>query len=528
MANIRKSFNFRSGLQVDNDNFVINSNGLVGIGTSVPSDYLLNVYGDSRVTGLVTASNAYLTQNLDVVGDTNVNYLYANNAQIGAALTVAQLQVGSSELVDNLIGYARTTFITDNGGVGLHTTSKLGINTTTSPGASDPEFNVYGDVNVTGLVTATTFNGSLDAANLTGTIDNARLPVTISVTNVNATTFNGDLNGDATGLTGTPIIAVDDVTSTNINNSENITSANINISGIATISTLETTNIDNSSTISSSSITASDSIGIGTDDTTYEQHIRKSDKSILKITSDQNESIIAIGRSVSYTDTDNNNALIKFGNVTGTYVYSSSDSLDIINQGNGNFNSYIDNNGVDNYFMWLRGSNNPLMTLTRSGNLGIGITNPSHKLSVQGISTFSGSAYFNSNITLDGNLILTSGSFTGNVIGDVTGNVTALTGTSSFNDVTGAAATFTSLNVNVDDAIFGANIGVGTTAPNSAVDFENAGVAQKRFIIPPKVSTTERDNFSITLTEGALIYNITNQRLELYNGTSWVGIATTA
>src|SRR6056300_708219 len=506
MANIRKSFNFRSGLQVDNDNFVINSNGLVGIGTSVPSDYLLNVYGDSRVTGLVTASNAYLTQNLEVIGDTTLDCVSANNAQIGAALTVAQLQVGSSELVDNIIGYARTTFITDNGGVGFHTTSKLGINTTISPGASDPEFNVYGDVNVTGLVTATTFNGSLDAVNLTGTIDNARLPEIISVTDITATTFNGDLNGDATGLTGNPIIVVDDVTSSNINNSGNITSTNINISGIATISTLKTTNIDNSSTISSPSITASDSIGIGTDDTTYEQHIRRSDKSILKITSDQNESIIAIGRSTSYTDTNNNNALIKFGN----------------------FNSYIDNNGVNNYFMWLRGSNNPLMTLTRNGNLGIGITNPSHKLSVQGISTFSGNAYFNSNITLDGNLILTSGSFTGNVTGDVTGNVTALTGTSSFNDVTGAAATFTSLNVDTDDAIFGANIGVGTTAPNSAVDFENAGVVQKRFIIPPKVSTTERDDFSITLTEGALIYNVTNQRLELYNGTSWVGIATVA
>ena len=43
MANIRKSFNFRTGLQVDNDNFVVNANGLVGIGTSIPQGYLLNV-----------------------------------------------------------------------------------------------------------------------------------------------------------------------------------------------------------------------------------------------------------------------------------------------------------------------------------------------------------------------------------------------------------------------------------------------------------------------------------------------------
>ena len=51
MANNPKSFNFRNGLQVDNDNFVVNANGLVGIGTSSPEVYLLNVYGDTRITG---------------------------------------------------------------------------------------------------------------------------------------------------------------------------------------------------------------------------------------------------------------------------------------------------------------------------------------------------------------------------------------------------------------------------------------------------------------------------------------------
>ena len=32
MANINKSFNFRNGVQVDEDNFLVNSLGLVGIG----------------------------------------------------------------------------------------------------------------------------------------------------------------------------------------------------------------------------------------------------------------------------------------------------------------------------------------------------------------------------------------------------------------------------------------------------------------------------------------------------------------
>ena len=35
MANIRKSFNFKNGVQVDNDKFVVNANGLVGIGTTM-------------------------------------------------------------------------------------------------------------------------------------------------------------------------------------------------------------------------------------------------------------------------------------------------------------------------------------------------------------------------------------------------------------------------------------------------------------------------------------------------------------
>ena len=34
MANIRKQFNFRNGVQVDDDNLIVTTTGLVGIGTS--------------------------------------------------------------------------------------------------------------------------------------------------------------------------------------------------------------------------------------------------------------------------------------------------------------------------------------------------------------------------------------------------------------------------------------------------------------------------------------------------------------
>lgn len=50
MANYRKSFNFRSGVQVDNDRFIVDPRGNVGIGTSI-TNRPLDVYGSARVNG---------------------------------------------------------------------------------------------------------------------------------------------------------------------------------------------------------------------------------------------------------------------------------------------------------------------------------------------------------------------------------------------------------------------------------------------------------------------------------------------
>ena len=60
MANIRKTFNFRNGVQVDDDNLVVNPTGLVGIGTTVPTE-ALDVRGDVKVVGLVSATTGTIT-----------------------------------------------------------------------------------------------------------------------------------------------------------------------------------------------------------------------------------------------------------------------------------------------------------------------------------------------------------------------------------------------------------------------------------------------------------------------------------
>ena len=57
MANYIKSFNFRNGVQVDNDNFIVNAVGRVGIGTTVP-EKLLDVRGNAKIVGHITATDA--------------------------------------------------------------------------------------------------------------------------------------------------------------------------------------------------------------------------------------------------------------------------------------------------------------------------------------------------------------------------------------------------------------------------------------------------------------------------------------
>ena len=128
MANIKKSFNFVDGLQVDFDSFVVNSVGNVGVGTSSPSVYLFNVYGDSRVTGLTT------TGALSVSGVST----FASDVKIGSAVTItsstgivsATSYYGDGSNLTGVFGIATQGWILVNGNTGLSTTLNVGIGTT--------------------------------------------------------------------------------------------------------------------------------------------------------------------------------------------------------------------------------------------------------------------------------------------------------------------------------------------------------------------------------------------------------------
>lgn len=377
MANIRKSFNFRTGLQVDNDNFVVNENGLVGIGTSIPQNYLLNVHGDTRVTGLTTTGNLY-------AGIGTINNLSATNASIGI-LTATNLSIGGN-IVSNLVGYAFTSWITDNGGVGLHTSSKIGIKTTTSPGAADSELVVYGDVDITGALTATStvtassFSGS--GASLTN-IPNSATTATSANTASTIVARDGSGNFSAgtvtANLTGTASLASSITSSANV-------SINSLSAGIVTASTRG----------------YAETFGVGTNSPNAQLHIRKTGISSLQVTSDgSNESIITLGRSVT-PNVDNGQIRFGHGNALGSYPYSTDESLDIINYDTGNLNFYLNPSGLGTAFNWLRTGSDIIMKLTSSGNLGINSDSPAEKLDVGGNIVASGSITGNTIVKVGG------------------------------------------------------------------------------------------------------------------------------
>ena len=57
MANIKKSFNFRNGVQVDDDNLLVTSTGLVAIGKTIPTE-ALDVIGNVVVSGVTSSVEA--------------------------------------------------------------------------------------------------------------------------------------------------------------------------------------------------------------------------------------------------------------------------------------------------------------------------------------------------------------------------------------------------------------------------------------------------------------------------------------
>ena len=586
MANYIKSFNFRSGVQVDNDNFVVNPNGLVGIGTTLPGE-ILDVRGNAKIVGHVTTTDLSVS-GIVTVGSITINgstgtisastftgsagnfgdqavvaiatdgfiagatgLTTTSNLGIGTDSTDFQLQVGSNPTTATGFGVTEGNIITSgnitaSGNLkisGISTTATLvvtglsttkdfevtGVSTIATLGVTGltttKDFEVTGvstiaTLGVTGLTTTKDFEvtgvttvGFITASSLqvagVSTLGIVTASNIYSTGVVTATSFVGTLTGSATSL----------ATAKNFSITGDLEASAVSFNGeghVVLASTLSNSfSANTSGIITAATIVGSagsfTSIGIKTSSPSADLQIRKaSGESKIEVISDTGTASISIGNNVG---TGNSSASINYGSVTGFGVFSTNDSFNIIQRDSGYFNYFLPST-TDSAFVWHKGSSNQLMSLTHDGNLGIGKTDPAHKLHVQGISTFTGSAHFNSNVTIDGTLTIPSisasltGNVTGNVTGDLSGNVNTTTGISTFNNIKSAG------------------VGIGTTSPRCVLDLKESTSNSTGFVLLPTRVTAGRNN--ISPIEGALIYNEETNRLEFYNGTAWVGVTTEA
>ena len=193
MANIRKTFNFRNGVQVDEDNFIVNANGLVGIGTSVPSEFL-DVRGTTKVVGLITASDLHIS------GIATVSHIKVGTAIsiTGSGIAASQFygdgskltQLPTSQWLDVDVGLGYTS-IYSAGSVGVGTTDprdtfQVGGNPAIA-GKKGVGINTIGNIRASGIITATSFVGAIAG------------PVTGDVTGDVTGNVTGNLTGNVTG-----------------------------------------------------------------------------------------------------------------------------------------------------------------------------------------------------------------------------------------------------------------------------------------------------------------------------------------
>ena len=70
MADIRKTFNFRAGVQVDDDVFIVRGEQ-VGIGTTIPTE-ALDVRGNLKVVGILTSQHTDFSAGISTFGDVRI------------------------------------------------------------------------------------------------------------------------------------------------------------------------------------------------------------------------------------------------------------------------------------------------------------------------------------------------------------------------------------------------------------------------------------------------------------------------
>ena len=226
MANIRKTFNFRNGVQVDEDNFIVDSLGKVGIGTTVPNQ-MIDCRGNAKVVGIVT-SQSIETRNVNVAGVTT----FSGTVHVGAAITIYPasgiisatsirgdgrnlINIPTSQWTDLNSGLGHTS-IYNEGFVGVSTndprfTFQVGGNNDLTTFASGVGINSTGNIVATGVITATNFKGDLQGNQVIG-----------------------NLTGNVNATSGVSTVGTVKFDSGHVSNALSVGSTNLNVTGVST------------------------------------------------------------------------------------------------------------------------------------------------------------------------------------------------------------------------------------------------------------------------------------------------------
>ena len=517
MANIRKSFSFRNGVQVDENNFVVNANGLVGIGTSVPSE-ILDVRGTTKVVGLVTASDVFVS------GVATITEI-----QVGTAITIASGVIsatsfkGDGSTLSNLPTSQWTDVDVGLGFTSIHSAGNVGIATTDprtsfqvggTPGVAGKSgvgINSIGNIRATGIVTAASFVGPLTGSvtgNVTGNVTGA---ITGNVTGNITGNVDGDIN--STGLSTFTTLSVTGLV--NVGTAATFNTAGLDVTGVTSSTSFVggltgdvignvTGNLtgDVTGDVSSGITTATTELNVGTGGTSLtslntgklgigtaipakDVTIKKEANTSVEVVSETGISNISIG----LTGETKNKGILRFNNDVNTF--------DIVNNDTGDLNFILDadsNSGTGD-IRFLK-TTSEKMRLTNDGKLGIAITNPSHQLHVVGTSTITSNAFIGGNLSVGGTI--TGALSLGNVIEGT--NIVTTSGISTFNQVNftgkvGFSSAIPDADVDFQEATaaFG-SIGIGTTNPVSKLKvvgtsmFDTVGINTTTIITDPSYS----------------------------------------